>query len=494
MGIRASLRRLGCLRVAEQTQVPRSRVQVKSSAPLNGAGSFVLYWMTSTRRTRYNYALQRALELARATGKPVVVLEALRLDYPWSSERLHTFVLEGMSENARDFKAARVSYLPYVERALGEGRGLLACLAADAAAIVTDDFPCFFMTRAQDAAVRKLETTAPRYFEAVDSNGVVPIRATDRVFTQARSFRIWRHKFAAAYEPPVAEPLRAYAQGFAKIKPALVSQLQERWGLSAKGTGVAPAANLNGLQFQLQVAKAPLRGGGDAARAALSSFVDAGLQDYGQARNHPDENGSSGLSPYLHFGHLSAHEILAQVTEAATDPALKPGVTAFVDQLLTWRELGFNFCAHRSDYDQLNSLPNWALATIAEHENDPRPVIYSLDQMRDAETHDELWNAAQRQLLTEGRMHNYLRMLWGKKIFEWSPSAQTALDTLIELNNAYALDGRDPNSYSGIFWIFGRYDRAWGPERPIFGKLRYMTSDSARRKLRLKGYLARFSG
>ncbi|MFC1834614.1 hypothetical protein ACFL2Q_07765 [Thermodesulfobacteriota bacterium] len=166
---------------------------------------------------------------------------------------------------------------------------------------------------------------------------------------------------------------------------------------------------------------------------------------------------------------------------------------AFLDELITWRELGYNMCSHRNDYDRYESLPDWARRTLEDHESDPRPYLYSFQRLEGADTHDELWNAAQTQLVREGRIQNYLRMLWGKKILEWSPSPREALACMIELNNKYALDGRNPNSYSGIFWILGRYDRAWGPQRPIFGKVRYMSSESARRKLKLKRYLVRYS-
>jgi deoxyribodipyrimidine photo-lyase len=165
---------------------------------------------------------------------------------------------------------------------------------------------------------------------------------------------------------------------------------------------------------------------------------------------------------------------------------------SFLDELITWREIGYNMAAHLPGYTKFSSLPDWAKKTIAEHRDDARPDIYELDQFENADTHDEIWNAAQRELVTDGRMHNYLRMLWGKKIYEWSPDAETALEVMVHLNNKYAVDGRDPNSYSGIFWCLGRYDRAWGPERPIFGKLRYMTSDSTRRKMKLERYLERY--
>jgi deoxyribodipyrimidine photo-lyase len=149
-------------------------------------------------------------------------------------------------------------------------------------------------------------------------------------------------------------------------------------------------------------------------------------------------------------------------------------------------------CSKVRHYDRWDSLPDWALQTLDEHALDPRPHLYSLDQLQQATTHDPVWNAAQRQLLEEGRMHNYLRMLWGKKVLEWSRRPEDALQVLIELNNRFAVDGRDPNSYSGIFWVFGRYDRAWGPERKIFGKIRYMTSDNTVKKLDMQAYLRKW--
>jgi deoxyribodipyrimidine photo-lyase len=171
---------------------------------------------------------------------------------------------------------------------------------------------------------------------------------------------------------------------------------------------------------------------------------------------------------------------------------MSEGAEAFLDQLVTWRELGFNMCSKREDHDQFESLPPWAIKELHEHAGDRRPFLYSLEEFKAAKTHDELWNAAQRELLEQGWIHNYLRMLWGKKILEWSSSPREALGAMIELNNKYALDGRDPNSYSGIFWVLGRYDRPFGPSRPIFGKIRYMSSKSTARKLALADYLNRY--
>ena len=165
---------------------------------------------------------------------------------------------------------------------------------------------------------------------------------------------------------------------------------------------------------------------------------------------------------------------------------------AFLDQAITWRELGFNMCHVRKDYDQFESLPAWARKTLTEHASDPRPHKYSFADFERAATHDPLWNAAQIQLVTEAKIHNYLRMLWGKKILEWTKSPQEALQIMIELNNRCALDGRDPNSYSGIFWCLGRYDHPWGPVRPIYGTVRYMSSENTARKLNVKEYLSKY--
>jgi deoxyribodipyrimidine photo-lyase len=166
---------------------------------------------------------------------------------------------------------------------------------------------------------------------------------------------------------------------------------------------------------------------------------------------------------------------------------------AFLDQLVTWRELGFNACARDPGYALYESVPAWARATLEQHAADARAHLYSAAEFERAGTHDPLWNAAQRQLMREGRIHTYLRMLWGKKILEWSSSPREALDVMLDLNNKYALDGRDPNSYSGILWVLGKYDRPWGPARPVFGSVRYMSSENTARKLHVKGYLERYS-
>ncbi|HEY6877460.1 MAG TPA: deoxyribodipyrimidine photolyase, partial [Polyangiales bacterium] len=246
-------------------------------------------------------------------------------------------------------------------------------------------------------------------------------------------------------------------------------------------------------------------GGHRRARRTLAQFVEARLCRYEQDRSHPDSDVASGLSPYLHFGHLGVHEVVAELArEEAWDQrprgtasdgerhgfwGLSSAAEAFLDELVTFRELAFNTAATLPNFDRYESLPAWAKATLAAHASDRREHVYTLSEFEGARTHDALWNAAQRQLRVEGRIHNYLRMVWGKQILAYSKSPEIALETMIELNNKYALDGRDPNSYAGFFWILGRYDRPWAPERPVFGTVRYMSSAATMRKLRLKGWL-----
>jgi deoxyribodipyrimidine photo-lyase len=475
--------------------IPPLRLTSANDAPVNGAGELVVYWMTAQRRTRFNYALERAVWLANDLARPLLVLEALRCDYRWASDRLHRFVLDGMGDNEASCRSAGVAYHAYVERAPGEGRGLVAALAKDACVIVTDEWPCFFLRGLPARAGRGL----PVRLEAVDGCGILPLRAADRPYPTAHGFRrhLQRRLGEALARPPLGEPLAELRAPRLARLPACLSR---RW------RGAGSAADLAALPIDHAVPPVAERGGEQAARAAMTAFVTARLDRY-EERNHPDRDTSSGLSPWLHFGHVSSWEILQAIAAregwSPADLGAPTGARAgfwgmsaasesFLDELVTWRELGFNTCFFRDDYARYESLPAWAQATLAEHAADARPHVYSRADLEAARTHDALWNAAQRQLVREGRIHNYLRMLWGKKTLEWSESPRVALDHLIELNNRYAVDGRDPNSYSGIFWVLGRFDRAWGPERPIFGKVRYMSSDSARRKLSLSSYLARY--
>lgn len=479
----------------KKSGVSALRVRPCNQAPINPDGDYILYWMIAHRRVGWNFSLERAVEWAQELNKPLVILEGLRCGYRWASDRLHRFLLDGMAENARRLSGTRALYYPYVEPAPGVGKGLLAALGQRSCVVVTDDFPCFFLPRMVRAAARQL----PVRLEAVDSNGLLPLGAAGKVFPTAYAFRrflqmnLLEHLAQFPHPNPLAGVRLPRSRG-------LSAGIRRRWPPARKELLKRKAAALARLPIDHSVGVVETRGGSEAAEATLRRFLRQRLSRYIKDRLRVDDEATSGLSPYLHFGHISEHQIFhALMKKEHWTPGrlgahargqrtgwwgVSTEAEAFLDQLITWRELGFNFCRLRGDYDRYGSLPVWARATLEEHGGDKRPHVYTLKQFERAETHDELWNAAQRQLVRSGRLHNYLRMFWGKKILEWASTPREALRILIELNNKYALDGRDPNSYSGIFWCLGRYDRPWGPERPIFGKVRYMSSASTARKLR----------
>lgn len=486
------------------TQVPDFRIQKCNGASENHQGDYVLYWMIANRRTHWNFGFQRAVEWSNRLRKPLLILEALRCGYQWASDRIHRFVVQGMRDNAARLHSTGVFYYPYLEPDHGVGKGLLCELGKRACVVVTDDFPFFFLPRMVSSAARQVSVC----MEKVDSNGLLPIRWTDKVFSTAFSFRRFLQN---QLEPhlhsfPKLDPL---ADGIRPFDARLPSDILARWPPAHELLQCRDQAWLGSFPIDHSVPASPIQGGEREANRKLKRFLEDELDGYADSRNHPDDDATSGLSPYLHFGHISAHQVFHDLMsrEGWSRNRIFPqgrgqregwwGMSqhaeSFLDQLITWRELGYNMCAHLPRYDRYESLPAWARDTLDIHRSDPRTYLYGLDQFESADTHDPLWNAAQRQLKREGRLQNYLRMLWGKKILEWTRSPEEALDIMIHLNNKYALDGRNPNSYTGIFWIFGRYDRPWAPERPVLGRIRYMSSQNTARKVRLKQYLRKYS-
>ncbi|MGV3622412.1 MAG: deoxyribodipyrimidine photolyase [Archangium sp.] len=477
-----------------RSPVPKGRVRVLNDAPPQNR-DYILYWMTSFRRAKSNFALDRAIELAKQMKRPLLVFEALRCGYEFANDRLHTFVLEGMHDNERAFKDSAVTYLPYVERRLGEGKGLMEALVKRACIVVGDDWPCFFVPKMQQALAERIDCR----FEVVDSNGLYPMHDTPRTFTTAHSFRVHLQKVLPAHlmQFPTEHPLSRLEL------PKLDSPLPKGWTF---GLDVAVAD----LPIDHSVPAVPIPGGSDAAEERLAHFIAKILPKYGETRNEPELDGTSALSPYLHFGHISTHQVFAKVvgTEKWSVENLGPSIggakegwwklsanaEGYLDQIVTWRELSFNMTSHRpDDYRSLDELPDYARATIAKHAEDVRKYTYTLEELEQSRTHDRLWNATMGEMRQTGWFHNYLRMLWGKKIYEWSKSAADALHAMEYLMGKYSIDGRDPISYSGYFWILGRYDRAWGPERPVFGSLRYMASENTAKKLNVKQYMDRFA-
>jgi deoxyribodipyrimidine photo-lyase len=483
--------------------VPKIRIRNVNDAPVRENSEYVLYWMIANRRLHFNFALDCALERCADLNKPLVILEALRIGYPWASDRLHRFVIDGMADNARTCEARGIRYYPYVEPRPDADKGLLLALAQNACAVVTDEFPCFFLPRMVASTGKRL----PVRLEAVDSNGMLPIYSCGQAAIRVYDFRRYLQRELPKHlaEFPSADPL-----GRRKLPPApaLPSKILKRWPVASQTLLSGDPAQVKSLPIDHSVRPAELRGGHTNARAKLLEFLDRKLPLYGAKRNEPELDLTSGLSPFLHFGHISVQEVFAELAlrekwkseklslrvNGSREGWWNMSVNAedFLDQIITWRELGYNFSSHREDYDKYESLPDWVKKTLGAHAKDEREHLYSLEEFESAGTHDPLWNAAQMQLVREGTIHNYLRMLWGKKILQWTRSPREAAEIMIHLNNKYGLDGRDPNSYSGIFWVLGRYDRPWAPVRPVFGSIRYMSSDNTARKVAVKNYIGKY--
>lgn len=490
--------------------VPSLRIRALNEAPERPDGAYVLYWMVTNRRLSWNFALDHAVGHARRLRCPLLILEPLRVDYPWASARHHAFVLDGMLAKHTRFPGtvrgvSDIGYYPYVEPVRGAARGLLEALASPAAVVVTDEFPAFFIPRMQAMAASRVSVR----MECVDANGLLPLQAVPKTYPSAFTFRRFlqrelpEHLHLVPAEEPLAHPdIPPFRGG---LVPA---EVFGRWPPAEIGTLRRADEAVRVLPIDQSVRPVGLRGGSGEARTRLSEFLNHRLARYAEDRNHPDRDPSSGLSPYLHFGYISAHEVFWRIAdhEGWTPTRLSSGVDgkrhgwwgmspsaeAFLDQLVTWRELGFSFCRMVPEHERYDTLPAWARETLAAHLDDRRAYLYSLSDLEGGDTHDPVWNAAQRQLRDEGTIHNYLRMLWGKKILEWSAHPEEALDAMTTLNNRFALDGRDPNSSSGISWVLGRFDRGW-PERPIYGKVRSMSSAATVRKVNLRGYLERWS-
>ena len=479
-------------------QVPLTRVTTLNDGNSKSIADsdYVVYWMIAFKRVGYNFALQRAVEWANKLSQPLLILEPLILDYPMSSIRFHKFILEGMKEVDEMIADTNAYYYPFVEQSTQESEGLLKEISKNASVVVTDDYPTYFVPQMIAKASGEIDTK----YELVDSNGVVPIRLSEKEYVRAHDFRRYLHKNLEDFiiETPLENSLELLDK---KFDPSQLKTVQKKWEpYNFKEQNIEDF--LQNLDIDKTVEISSIHGGYSYALKQLNKFIDIGYQDYAKYSSNPSKEASSQLSPYLHYGQISTHEVFEKISNLESwspetiDPKMQgrrqgwwgstENFEGFMDELITWRELGYHTCVRRANYNQYSSLPEWAIKTLHEHSSDEREHIYSLDELTFSLTHDEIWNAAQNQLRTQGIIQNYLRMLWGKKILEWTPNPQIALSYMITLNDRFALDGRDPNSYSGVFWILGRYDRAWGPERSIYGKIRYMTSEKTKKKFKKK--------
>ncbi len=419
--------------------------------------------MRWNRRVESNHALNFAVELANSLSLPVLATEELTCDYPYASDRLHAFALEGVPELAKSFAKLGIGYAFHLHRRRGEPVALEG-LAADAAAIVTDDHP-----------LNGPDLVADQAAYAVDSSCVVPAALIEKRCYAAYSLRPRINKLLPVYLKPLPR-LRPEIPFRGRLpSPAIEIQAGEIPGL------------LSACEIDHGVAPSPAyRGGRAEAERVLNRFLDSRLRRYAREKNQPAAHATSELSPYLHAGYLSPLEVALAVREHSRQE--KTASDEFLEELIIRRELAFNLARYASNPQSFAELPEWARETLGEHAGDRRDPLYSCEQLERAETHDELWNAAQKELLLRAKIHGYYRVYWGKKILEWSAGPEEALAVMLRLNDRYALDGQDPNSYANILWCLGLHDRPW-PERPVFGTVRYMSSEGMQRKTDVKAYL-----
>ena len=447
------------------------RVQLLNDKSANNDGEYILYWIQMFKRTTHNHALKFAIEQANERRLPLVVYEGLKFYYPWASDRFHTYILEGVEEKRREFKKLGIKYVFYLQKNDESPKQTVAKIAEDAALIVTDDFPCFIIPDHNKAIVRR--AAIPVY--AVDSNGVIPMSRFEKEEFAARTIR-----------PKIKQLLPDYFVNFKEEKIVIkAGNLKVNCpDTEVNKQNIAELVKQCAIDHSVKPSRI-YHGGAANGRKRLKNFVEKILPDYETSRNKPDVDGSSRLSSYLHFGFLSPLEIAFAVREADVPKAAKE---AYLEELIVRRELSYNLTRHNPKYDSLEALPDWVQKTMREHVVDERPEIFSLEELEFGKTYDELWNASQREMVLTGEMHNYVRMLWGKLIVQWTRNYEEAFAVLEHLNNKYCLDGRNPNSYAGILWCFGKHDRPW-MERPIFGKMRYMTTASTGKKFDSKKYI-----
>jgi deoxyribodipyrimidine photo-lyase len=441
-----------------------SRVTVRIAGAPQTDGNCVVYWMQRAQRGIDNPALDAAVEAANVIGKPVVVFFAPVPFYPRANLRHYRFLADGIPDIAEALKERGIGF---VLRRYPDHSLFKFCDEVKPCLVVGDENPLRETEQWRQTASTKLRS--PLW--TVDADVIVPTKLLEKAQYAAHIIRPRLQRRLGEFLVRPANPKAIFPwkpkRSMQSLSPG--SDITEGWKMDRSVEGVAG-----------------FRGGTKEAQRRLHEFTSRKLKHYSKLRNHPEMDGTSDLSAYLHFGHISPIRV-ALAVKAATAPA--EDKDRFLDQLITWRELSINMVRFHENYDNFECGESWAHRTLAEHANDERPVLYSQTQLESAETYDPLWNAAQLQMVNSGWMHNYMRMYWAKKILEWSRTPADAYKIAVTLNDKYFNDGRDPNGYAGIAWaIVGKFDRPWF-DRPIFGTIRYMSQASTGKKFDSKKYI-----
>jgi deoxyribodipyrimidine photo-lyase len=444
------------------------RVTIRRAGWPDPEGTCVVYWMQRAQRGHDNPALDVAVNTANVLGKPIVVFFAPR-PFPPANLRHYAFLAQGIPDIANALEKRGIGFV--LRRFPGHNL-LRFCDELKPALVIGDENPIRQAESWRVTVARKLKV--PLW--TVDADVIVPAKLLEK---EQYAAHVIRPRLQARLKEFLIAPANPKAKVAWKQPSTLESlaaaditldTLTQGWKIDRS---VQPVSNWHG--------------GSREAHRLLKDFIRRKLGRYTRDRNHPETDGTTRLSPYLHFGHIGPHTIALAVQKADAPSVTKE---AFLNQLITWRELAINLAHFNPNYDNFECGEPWAHRSLAKHAKDLRPVLYSEKQLENAETHDPLWNAAQMQMVNTGWMHNYLRMYWAKKILEWTPSPAQAHHVAVRLNDKYELDGRDPNGYAGIAWsIVGKFDRPWF-ERPVFGQIRYMSGASTGKKFDSKRYIA----
>ena len=453
-----------------RTWADDARITVRRDGAPDPDGKCVVYWMQRAQRGIDNHAVDLAVRIANLLGLPLVVYFAGISNFPHANLRHYVFLNQGLPDIEADLAERNISFV--MRRAPNESHERLLA-DVQAAFVIGDENPMREPERWRKHLAERIKIP----FWTVDTDVVVPSKLMEKAQYGAYTIRprLYRRlpEFLQPYENLRAE--HAWKRPRSFLSDSVHEDMTRGWKDFDRSVGPVEA----------------WKGGTHAALKRLTLFTGKLLADYDTQRNHPEIDGTSALSPYLHYGHIGPVTIALAVDAAVkVNPKLQSARESYFNELIAWRELAINFVRYTPDYDSHTCAERWAKQTIAEHARDQRERLYTLKQLEAGETYDELWNAAQIQMVRHGWIHNYLRMYWAKKILEWTPDVATAMKYSIYLNDRYFLDGRDPNGYAGVAWaILGKFDRAWGT-RPVFGKIRYMSGGSTGKKFDSKRYIA----
>jgi deoxyribodipyrimidine photo-lyase len=428
-------------------------------------GRYVLYWMQAAQRAEYNHALEYAISRANQLKLPLVVVFGITDSYPEANLRHYTFMLEGLVDVQKELEKRGINLV--IRHQSPELAAIE--LSEKASIVVVDAGHTHIQKKWRQYAAENIECS----LEEVETNLIVPVtEVSDKENFSAGTLRPRINKKLPEYMVPLKHRKPLYSSLSMKFSSFIINNIEQALSKLNIDRSVKPVK-----QF---------KGGTTEAKKKLTDFIKNKLDDYADLRNDPCLDATSNMSPYLHFGQISPLYIALKVAESDAR-----GKEAYLEELIVRRELSYNFVYYNNNYDKFSCLPPWAKNTLNFHSRDKRDYVYSLEELENAKTHDPYWNAAQKEMVITGKMHGYMRMYWGKKVLEWTKSPKQGFKIALYLNNKYELDGRDPNSFAGVAWCFGKHDRAWS-ERKFFGKIRYMNAAGLKRKFNPEIYVEKF--